>query len=291
MTRENKLALVVGFGLVLFVGILVSDHYSAINRKPGADLHDPSAMARAEPVRTIRDITNRPATPPIAAGAPQLASSGGGADGGDGSAAPGGSTLPDGSKGVHVPTGTIEPRLDEVFAKRGPDLAPGDGGTIVDPLRAAPTYVVKKGDTLYGIARDQLASGERWKEIQDLNKLKDAKSLAEGMRLTMPAMSTDSGKALLVDARTSGDRMSETTKPEATRPVSTKLREHTVRDGETLTEIARKMLGTGNRWQELYQLNKDRLTSPDTVAPGTVLRIPDTKGAPANDKPRGAARA
>lgn len=33
MTRENKLALVVGFGLLLFVGILVSDHFSAAHRQ------------------------------------------------------------------------------------------------------------------------------------------------------------------------------------------------------------------------------------------------------------------
>lgn len=279
MTRENKLALVVGFGLVLFVGILVSDHYSAINRKPGADLHDPSAMARNEPVRSIRDITNRPATPtPMAAGAPQLVSNVGGAGP---SETP---TVPDGTKGVHVPTGGGEPRLDDVVAQRGP--LSGDGGVIVDPLRADPTYVVKKGDTLYGIARDQLGSGERWKEILDHNKLKDAKSLAEGMKLTMPATVPASGKTLLVDARPAGDR------PDAARTdAAAKPREHTVRDGETLTEIARKVLGAPNRWQELYQLNKDRLKNPDDVAPGTILRIPDSKSAPAVDKPRGAARA
>lgn len=36
MTRENKLALVVGFGLLLFVGILVSDHFSAAHRQESA---------------------------------------------------------------------------------------------------------------------------------------------------------------------------------------------------------------------------------------------------------------
>lgn len=36
MTRENKLALVVGFGLLLFVGILVSDHFSAAHRQDSA---------------------------------------------------------------------------------------------------------------------------------------------------------------------------------------------------------------------------------------------------------------
>src|SRR5262245_53652325 len=38
MTRENKLALVVGFGLILFVGILISDHFSVVRSQHAADL-------------------------------------------------------------------------------------------------------------------------------------------------------------------------------------------------------------------------------------------------------------
>jgi hypothetical protein len=38
MTRENKLALVVGFGLILFVGILISDHFSIVRNQQVADL-------------------------------------------------------------------------------------------------------------------------------------------------------------------------------------------------------------------------------------------------------------
>ncbi len=38
MTRENKVALVVGFALVLFVGILVSDHLSRAQTQRSADL-------------------------------------------------------------------------------------------------------------------------------------------------------------------------------------------------------------------------------------------------------------
>ena len=41
MTRENKLALVIGFGLMLFVGILVSDHFSA-------QRFDPATVAQVE---------------------------------------------------------------------------------------------------------------------------------------------------------------------------------------------------------------------------------------------------
>ena len=42
MTRENKLALVIGFGLMLFVGILVSDHFSA-------QRFDPVSVAQKDP--------------------------------------------------------------------------------------------------------------------------------------------------------------------------------------------------------------------------------------------------
>ena len=45
MTRENKLALVIGFGLMLFVGILVSDHFSA-------QRFDPATVAEAQPKTT-----------------------------------------------------------------------------------------------------------------------------------------------------------------------------------------------------------------------------------------------
>ena len=39
MSRENKLALIIGFGLVLFVGVLVSDHLSANQRELTSNLH------------------------------------------------------------------------------------------------------------------------------------------------------------------------------------------------------------------------------------------------------------
>ena len=38
MTRENKLALVIGFALIVFVGVLVSDHFSAARLNEPADL-------------------------------------------------------------------------------------------------------------------------------------------------------------------------------------------------------------------------------------------------------------
>ena len=47
MTRENKVALVVGFALVLFVGILISDHLSDAQTRRSADLAPPVARTAA----------------------------------------------------------------------------------------------------------------------------------------------------------------------------------------------------------------------------------------------------
>ena len=62
MTRENKLALVVGFGLLLFVGILVSDHFSAAQRQETTKL---SASDTGRD-RAARPITIAAVTPPAA---------------------------------------------------------------------------------------------------------------------------------------------------------------------------------------------------------------------------------
>jgi hypothetical protein len=56
MTRENKLALVVGFGLLLFVGILVSDHFSAAHRQESAAF----GIASVSESRPSRSITLAP---------------------------------------------------------------------------------------------------------------------------------------------------------------------------------------------------------------------------------------
>jgi nucleoid-associated protein YgaU len=47
-------------------------------------------------------------------------------------------------------------------------------------------YVVKDGDTLYGIAKRELGKGSRWEEIAKLNEL-DGNMVKKGQTLTLPA--------------------------------------------------------------------------------------------------------
>lgn len=49
----------------------------------------------------------------------------------------------------------------------------------------AKTYTVKRGDTLWGLARKQLGAGSRYKEIMKLNGLKSMK-IVTGKKLYLP---------------------------------------------------------------------------------------------------------
>lgn len=51
---------------------------------------------------------------------------------------------------------------------------------------------------------------------------------------------------------------------------------HAVTQGETLYGLARQYLNDGNRYLELFNLNRDVLEDPRTIPPGVQLRIPVT---------------
>lgn len=61
---------------------------------------------------------------------------------------------------------------------------------------------------------------------------------------------------------------------------------YTVKEGDTLWDIARAKLGNGARYQEIYNLNKDILSDPNLIYPGQKLKLPKyakgTLGVPEN---------
>ena len=57
-------------------------------------------------------------------------------------------------------------------------------------------------------------------------------------------------------------------------PADPNDKRYRVRQEETLYAIARKTLGTGDRWADIYNLNKDRLRGSVEVEAGMVLKLP-----------------
>lgn len=52
-------------------------------------------------------------------------------------------------------------------------------------------------------------------------------------------------------------------------------RYYTVKQGDTLSGIAKAMYGDANQYNKIFEANKPMLTHPDKIYPGQVLRIPD----------------
>lgn len=111
------------------------------------------------------------------------------------------------------------------------------------------TYVVQDGDTLSGIARNQLGDTGRWPEIFALNRsvVRHPDRIFPGQVLVLPS-------------------------PGQQVPVP---RVHIVRPGDTLSGIARDELGDAGRWPEIFALNRDVVVNPDRIFPGQVLVLPD----------------
>jgi nucleoid-associated protein YgaU len=52
-------------------------------------------------------------------------------------------------------------------------------------------------------------------------------------------------------------------------------RTYTVVAGDSLSKIAKKLYGDGNKWKRIFEANRDTVKDPDLIHPGQVLRIPD----------------
>ena len=49
---------------------------------------------------------------------------------------------------------------------------------------------------------------------------------------------------------------------------------YTVKAGDTLSKIAKEMLGNANLYMEIFNANRDQLENPDKIKAGQVLHIP-----------------
>jgi nucleoid-associated protein YgaU len=49
---------------------------------------------------------------------------------------------------------------------------------------------------------------------------------------------------------------------------------YTVQAGDTLSKIAKNLLGDANAYPKIFEANRDQLSDPDKIKPGQVLKIP-----------------
>lgn len=150
-----------------------------------------------------------------------------------------------------------------VAAEPAPRLRPAPSAAH----SAGPQYVVQKGDSLIRIAARTLGSGSRWTEIQSLNGGLDPKGLRPGMKLVLPA-SANLSKGGSTTPGSSGKRTTTSPKPAATSATGT----YVVRAGDTLSKIASRLLGDGDRWREIVAANPG--LDPKRLLVGKSIRVP-----------------
>lgn len=120
------------------------------------------------------------------------------------------------------------------------------------------TVTVAPGDSLYAIAARELDDASRWPELAELNRetVPDPRLLRPGQVLVLP-----------------GDGLPPT--------LALAARTYTVRAGDTLSAIAERLLGDPKRYGEIFDANRDVLSSPHRLAIGTTLKIPGERPEPA----------
>jgi len=308
VTREHKLALIIGFSLVLIVGVLVSDHLSQASRVQldGSGADDAGRIALT-PVEPVRPAVRAPA-PPVEAVErlnQRLA-------GVEPAPEPQPRAFDALAEALSAPVETLdlEPArrersrvLDAPLAmiEQGAAELIHQGGNLIDQIgqvrmptalqvvqRETPNavlrYTVQPGDSLFQIARAHYGDGNLWRALAAANegKIGADGTVRVGVSLVLPdrlegrpVLSgwNSAGTQATPPARTASTP-APTPAPAASAPAVAGARTYTVQRNDTLGQIAQRELGTVRRMREILELNQDRIRDADDIRVGMTLRLP-----------------
>lgn len=351
MNRELKLALIIGFSLVLLVTVLISDHLSAARQATLAGVEPTKPLAAVDPTsqaflsfpETAPGAAEPEVAPPMSAPADRLAAPGLDA----GTNHPGvGESLARGAgeqapvefsqatrvaaadaglvEAIYQLGGSVVQSDDgvrEIRVNAPPALAAGAAGPAMEPEDAEIRHVVASGEALYDIAKKYYGAGSKWTLIREANpdRISSTGVVRAGVTIKIPALaSTGPAPAPAPADRVREPRprqpearpapqprsrgpveVAETQRPQLEReappvrpqtrtasrptdgPRSTESKPaagapgrgtYVVRRGDTLGEIAQRVLGSTQRKTELMKLNG--IDDEDTIRVGAVLKLP-----------------
>ncbi|QYK49702.1 MAG: LysM peptidoglycan-binding domain-containing protein [Phycisphaeraceae bacterium] len=299
MTREHKLALIIGFTLILIVGVLVSDHLSGQRELKLASVavdDERSTLGLGEaisPVLRWAEQNAREIAPaariepsPAAADPQQIAQTQ--------------TVQPE--PVVAEPTfmvieqGLQQPsrnNLEQAIRRAGtptdsgaqrstpanPEARVADRATpAVDP-KDIQIYRIKEKDSLYSIARATYGDANLWKALAAFN---EGRVGADGTVRVGATIKLPPKHVLTGEQPTSAQTRAPETKPEpkaapkpTTAPATANVgTTHKVAKGDSLSKLAERYLGSKARADEILAANRDKISDPNQIKIDMVLRIP-----------------
>lgn len=288
MTRETKIGMLVGMGVIVLIGILISDHLSLAQQQDEAHLL--GGQAAAEQPRHQANPPSLQRTDPLplpqSAGAAERATPS--APNGNPAPVPTDPSMtpqvrhrlyPAAVQNEQLPDDNVaplgqahrasDPVVDELTMGQAVEPAAGDSTQAMDQPSAVGDRVhhVQAGQTLFEIAKQYYDDGNYWRTIYEANreKMTSPTQLRKGVRLVIPNRAGQVDRA--ASPAGSGSR------PTATAPAS-RYTTHKVAKGETLSEIAQRYFGTVRKLDELIALNDEVIDDPNRVPAGVMLRVP-----------------
>lgn len=267
MSRENKLGLIIGFGIVLLVGVLISDHYSPASDAHFASLAEPGFTAAApqetfrilqtEPLAQREELAQEPVDPLPRPGQRRDEAA---------------FTQPPAAETHAEPIvigGTTEDfgqQIRDLLGLTDAPPTPVPYRTQNRPTQTGVevTHTVRKGESLAAIARRYYNDTDRWQQIYEANRhvLPSPDLVKEGVVLRIP--NVEPSTAVAARPHVNGT-------PRVDTPTG---RSYTIQKGDVLGVVSQKLTGTSRNWQRLYEANRDVIDDPDHLIPGTVIRIP-----------------
>lgn len=313
MTRETKIGLLLGMGVILLIGIIISDQLSQVQQDPAdftgfaaetqgsIDFSDatpasgyttipaPGQKQNTTPTgpSPVTDVPNEFFIPDdVRATLPQRQ-----ADAATGASAPSSLT----AYNLDTTPNALPPRTDDGVAtlvignpqadvvvphyvQNTPAPAPTPIAETTPEVRTAPTGSVS-------VIRHTVQADESL--IKIARRYYGSDAYWRAIALANPGKVTRDGGVLagtVLDIPKRDDAVLEldiesVTPAERQIQVDTRIanssdRTIEVQSGDTLSELASKHLGTATRWQELLEANKDQLDGPQGLRVGMKLKLP-----------------